>query len=104
VRVRFTPSARAEFFDVLEFIRRESPPAAARFRQRSERGLRRLERYPESGRKLPEFPDLPHREVIVRPYRFFYRVRGQTMWIVAVWQGAQKAEHPTDAPRRPTRR
>jgi len=100
VRVRFTPSARAEFLDALEFIRRENPDAAAHFRQRSERGLRRLERYPNSGRKLPEFPDVPHREVIVRPYRFFYRVRGQTVWIVAVWHGAQRVEPPADAPRR----
>jgi len=98
VRVRFTPSAHAEFLDALEFIGRENPPAAARFRQHSERGLRRLERYPNSGRKLPEFPDLPHRVVIVRPYSFFYRVRGQTVWVVAVWHGAQRVEPPDDAP------
>jgi putative ABC transport system substrate-binding protein len=31
--------------------------------------LKRLERFPNSGRHLPEFPELPHREVIVWPYR-----------------------------------
>ncbi len=104
MRVRFTPSARTEFLDALEYIRRDKPSAAVRFRRRVEQGLRRLERFPESGRSLPEFPDLPHREVIVRPYRFFYRVRGQTVWIVAVWHSAQQAEPPPETPRRPTKR
>jgi ABC-type uncharacterized transport system substrate-binding protein len=36
---------------------------------------------------LPEFPELPHREVIVWPYRFFYRVQGEIIWIVAVEAG-----------------
>jgi plasmid stabilization system protein ParE len=77
VRVRFTPSARAQFLAVISYIHRENPEAAHRFRQRAERVLRRLERFPRSGHHLHEFPDLPHREVIVRPYRFFYR-RGAT--------------------------
>jgi plasmid stabilization system protein ParE len=56
--------------------------------------LRRLERFPASGRVLPEFPDLPYREVIVSPYRFFYRIAGKTVWVVAVWHGAQIPEEP----------
>lgn len=104
MRVRFTPSARTELLDAFEYIRRDRPSAAARFRRRVEQGLRRLEGYRESGRSLPEFPDLPHREVIVRPYRFFYRVRGQTVWIVAEWHSAQQPEPPAETLRRPTRR
>jgi plasmid stabilization system protein ParE len=94
VRVRFTPSAAERFVEILEHMHRENPLAALRLRNRAERLLRRLERYPESGRRLPEFPELPHREVIVRPYRFFYRVHGQTVWIVGVWHAAQQAQEP----------
>ena len=54
----------------------------------------RLERFPESDRVLPEFPELPYREVIVAPYRFFYRVAAKTVWIVSVWHGAQTPEEP----------
>jgi hypothetical protein len=43
---------------------------------------------------VPEFPDLPHREVVLPPHRFFYRVEGQTAWIVAVWHGAQLPDAP----------
>jgi toxin ParE1/3/4 len=74
VTVRFTPTGRAQFLAAIAYIRRENPTAAARFRQRAEQVLRRLEQFPESGRVVPEFPDLPYREVIVSPYRFFYRL------------------------------
>jgi plasmid stabilization system protein ParE len=58
--------------------------------------LRRLERYPKSGRLLPEFPELPFREVIVPPYRFFYRLESKTVWVVAVWHGAQLPGEPQE--------
>ena len=94
MRVRFTPTGRAQFLAALAYIRRENPPAAIRFRQRAEQALRRLEQFPESGRVVPEFPDLPYREVIVAPYRFFYRIEEATVWVVAVWHGAQPPEEP----------
>jgi len=93
-RVRFTPSGRRQFLDTIAYIRRDDIRAARRFRQRAERVLRRLERFPESGRVLPEFSDLPYREVIVAPYRFFYRVSDTTVWIVGVWHGAQIPKVP----------
>jgi toxin ParE1/3/4 len=89
VTLRFTATARRQFITAIRHIAKRDPSAATRFRQRAETRLRRLERFPRSGRRLPEFPRLPHREVIVRPYRFFYRVRGSVVWIVAVWHGAQ---------------
>jgi plasmid stabilization system protein ParE len=94
LRVRFTLSGRRQFLDAIAYILRDNRAAARRFRQRAERVLRRLERFPESGRVLPEFPDLPYREVIVAPYRFFYRVADKTVWVVAVWHGAQIPGEP----------
>ena len=93
--VKFTPSARSQFLRVLATIRRDNPLAAQRFRERAERVLKRLERFPDSGGRLREFPDLPHREVIVAPYRLFYRIEGEIVWVVAVWHGAQIPENPT---------
>lgn len=87
--VQFTPAARLQFLSALAYIRQDNPSAAIRFRNKAELGLRRLEKFPASGRIIPEFPELPYREVIVAPYRFFYRVEGRFVWIVAVWHGAQ---------------
>jgi toxin ParE1/3/4 len=94
VRVHFTPTGRAQFLTALTYIRWENPSAAMHFRQRAEQALRRLEQFPESGRVVPEFPDLPYREVIVSPYRFFYRIKEATVWVVAVWHGAQPPQEP----------
>jgi len=97
VKVRFTPSGRLQFLTAVAYIQRDDRKAALRFRGRAERMLRRLFRYPESGRLIPEFPDLPFREVIVPPYRFFYRQKGKAIWVVAVWHGAQLPTEPTKA-------
>ena len=94
MRVRFTPTGRAQFLAAVTYIRRDNPVAAARFRQRAEEVLRRLASFPKSGRLIPEFSELPYREVIVAPYRFFYRIKDQTVWIVAVWHSAQLPEEP----------
>jgi len=94
VKVRFTPTAREQFLAVITHIRDDNPRAARSFRKKAESALRRLVRFPKSGRTIPEFPGLPHREVIVSPYRFFYRVEGKTAWIVAVWHGSQLPKKP----------
>ena len=59
--------------------------------------LARLGDFPDSGRTVPEFPDLRYREVIVDPYRFFYRVEGGTVWVVAACHSAQIPGMPEDA-------
>jgi toxin ParE1/3/4 len=97
VKVRFTPSARAQFLSAVAYIHRENPTAARTFYRKATKGLSRLRKFPRSGRMLPEFPDLPFREVIVAPYRFFYRVKGTKVWIVAVWHGAQLPQEPPEA-------
>jgi len=94
VKLLFTQSARKQFFEALDYIRRDNRKAAVRFRRRTETVLRRLTRHPHSGPVLPEFPELPYREVIISPYRFFYRVHEGDVWIVAVWHGAQLANAP----------
>jgi len=94
LKVLFTPSGRSRFLAAIAYLYRENPTAAVAFRRKAEKVLSMLRKFPQSGRALPEFPDLPFREVIVTPYRFFYRVKGKTVWIVAVWHGAQLPEEP----------
>lgn len=94
MKVRFTPSARTQFLSALAYIRQDKPSAAISFRDRTEKILRRLEDFPESGRIIPEFPELPYREVIISPYRFFYKIKADVVWIVAVWHGAQLPREP----------
>ncbi len=94
MKLFFAPSARAQFLAALSHIQRDNPAAAVKFRKKVEQVLRRLTRYPQSGRLIPEFPDLPFREVVVPPYRFFYRRHGRNIWVVACWHGAQLPTEP----------
>lgn len=71
-----------------------NPDAALKFRKRVERTFRGLARFPESGRLIPEFPDLPFREVVIRPYRFFYRRQNQIDWAGVCWHVAQLLKIP----------
>ena len=92
--VRFTRTARAQFNKALRFIARDNPSTAKNFRAKAERSLERLIEYPDSGRALPEFPNIPNQEIIVAPYRFFYRVEKNTIMIVGVWHSAQLPAEP----------
>ena len=95
MKVQFTPSARTQFLSALSYIRKDKPSAAISFRNRAEKILRRLDNFPESGRIIPEFPELPYREVVIPPYRFFYKIKVDIVWIVAVWHGAQLPKKPS---------
>lgn len=96
MNVLFSSTAERNFLAALDYIRREKPSAAQSFRDRALRSLQRLEEFPESGRHIPEFPDRPYREVVVAPYRFFYRIKDDVVLIVNVWHDAQIPSEPTD--------
>lgn len=98
-KVLFTPAAREQFLAALAYVAADDPAAARRLRERAAASLSRLADYPESGRPLPEFPELPFREVVVSPYRFFYRIRDDVVWVVAAWHSAQLPGEPEDAGR-----
>jgi toxin ParE1/3/4 len=75
-------------------VHQERPSAARRFLKKVENSLRRLAKFPNSGRVVPEFPELPFREIVVAPYRFFYKQEGSTVWIVGAWHSAQNVRVP----------
>lgn len=92
--VQFTPHARAQFLAAVAYIRADKPSAATAFRASAFGTLSRLIEFPESGRIIPEFPQFGFREALVGSHRFFYRVVGATVWVVAVWHDAQIPEQP----------
>jgi len=94
LKVLFTPTGRQQFLEAVAYIFRDNPSAALTFRKKAEKTLSRLKKFPESGRPIPEFSDLPFREVIVRPYRLFYKVKDPTVCIIAAWHSAQLPENP----------
>ncbi len=99
MRVCFVPQARTQYLASLRYVRTQSPAAAEAIQFRSEAAVCRLRAHFRSGHSIPEFVDLPHLEVPVEPYRFFYRVAEEAAWIVGVWHARQLPESP-DSPLR----
>ena len=62
--------------------------------ERAEAVIAQLRVHPHSGHVIREYPELPHRELAVPPYRFFYRIVDGTVWITAVWHARQVPEEP----------
>ena len=89
--IRYSPPARRQFLDAIRYIKADKPSAAKNFRLKAQKSLSRLEIYPDSGSPIPEFPDSEFRQVVVKPYRFFYRIEEEDVWVVGVWHDAQLA-------------
>jgi toxin ParE1/3/4 len=50
-----------------------------------------LQTFPESGRHLPEFPNLPHRELLLGNYRVIYRytLEQNSVYVITVIHGSR---------------
>ena len=82
--VRWTERARDDLREIFDFIARDSPRAAEAQRQRFFHATKRLAAFPESGRRVPELPTTPYRELLVANYRLLYRIEDPIVWITAV--------------------
>ena len=65
--------AISDLEDIYDYIARDSHQYAKHQVERIYHSTERLRQFPESGRRVHEFPHLPHREVIVDNYRVIYR-------------------------------
>ena len=54
----------------------------------------RLDRFPKSGRVVPELNDLTTREIIVGSYRVMYDIAGDVVRILGVLHGARQFPPP----------
>ncbi len=96
MRVRFTRQADRQYLDALSCIRTKNPAGALTVMRRAEAAIAQLREQPLSGHIIPEYPDMPHRELAVPPYRFFYRIIDDTVWVIAVWHVRQLPELPDE--------
>ena len=88
-QVIWTEPALDDLRAIVEFVARDSAAYAARLGQRLVEAPRRLAKLPRSGTRVPEFDRDDIREVIVRPYRILYAIRGDDCIVVAVIHGSR---------------
>jgi toxin ParE1/3/4 len=76
--------------EIAAYIALDKPAAAAALVQRVMATVERLRAHPASGRRVPELPKTPYREVLVPPCRIIYRRDGGTIFIVYVFRGERQ--------------
>ena len=96
VTVVWTRPALDSLLDIARHIQIDNPSAAKRFASSVKARVARLDKFPESGSIVPEFPSSNMRELIVSDYRVIYRYlkAASTVQILAVHHGARLLESP----------
>ena len=90
----WTARARQDLKEILEYIARDSRAYAQSFALRLRKKVGRLSDFPESGRLIPEDPELGIREVLVENYRVLYRFALGRVVILTVVHGARRMGPP----------
>jgi toxin ParE1/3/4 len=94
LRIAFTRNGLLAIDELLGFIARDNPAAASRLSRRIEKGLERLARFPDSGRKIPEAPHRRERELVLAPsIRIVCRAEGGILWVLHAMR-TEQAFHP----------
>ena len=85
----WSPRAAADLEAIREHIAYDSELYAGLMVSRLVAAPSRLIQFPELGRIVPEYAQPDLRELIVRPYRLVYRLRGEFVEIATVFHAAR---------------
>jgi plasmid stabilization system protein ParE len=88
--IRWASAAADDLRDISAYLAQDSPSAATTFVERVDRAVRRLSGQPRSGRVVPELERQGinrYREVVLSPWRLFYRYEQETLFILALIDG-----------------
>ena len=89
MRVEWSAAASEDLGDLVRYISRDSVFYGRRFGQKVVLATRRLKRFPESGRMIPEADDRALREIIVQGYRVMYRLEPGRVLVLAIIHGSR---------------
>ena len=88
-KIIWAPTALKDIEAIAKYIERDSIDQSALFVTRIIAMVDQLERFPQSGRIIPEINDSYCREIIYGAYRVMYRIVQQEIWNTGVVHGAR---------------
>jgi plasmid stabilization system protein ParE len=90
-KIIFSAPAIDDLKNIVRFIARDNPQAAAEFGAKLIQSVRHLAAFPRLGRVVPEKNDDNIREIVFKSYRVFYRVTDNTatVEIARFWHAAR---------------
>lgn len=83
-KLKWSLESISDLENIYNYIATDSPIYARHQIEHIFQAVERLRRFPESGRHLPEFQHLPHREIIVDSYRVIYRYESGNNEVVVI--------------------
>ncbi len=84
MKVVWSAEAAEQLREITGYVSERNPQAAKRIAAGLLIRSRLLAQPPQTGRRLPEFPDADLRELLERPYRLIYRITESRIEIVAL--------------------
>ncbi len=93
-RVDWTVKALKDLHDIYDFIAKDSKKYAQLQVENIQSAVTNASAFPQMGRKVPEFPNLPYREIIVGNYRALYRFEEEQkrVLVLAIVHGRQSIQ------------
>lgn len=94
-RVVWTEAATHDLIEIVSFAAQKDPADARRLLLRLRSKADSLERSSQRGRVVPELAlagTRTWRELVVKPHRIVYRIRGDVVWVGAVLDGRRDLE------------
>ena len=89
-QIKWTEPALIDLDEIAEYIALDKPLAAKKLVAEVFKSVKRLSKFPESGRVPPEIEDTTYREVVVGPCRIFYRVEVKLVYILYVMRSERE--------------
>jgi len=93
--VKWTAIAGHDLDSIIGFIAEDSIDEAMRILERIRKKAAGLNTLPERGRIVPELKEQGinlYREIILAPWRMIYRIAGQTVYVLAVFDARRNLE------------
>lgn len=89
MKIRWSPRFIKRITEIGDYIAEEYPITALRVSQDIIKSIERLEKFPKSGRVVPEFNNPEIREVIHPPYRILYQEYEDVVEILTILHSRQ---------------
>ncbi|MHB1348324.1 MAG: type II toxin-antitoxin system RelE/ParE family toxin [Desulfobulbaceae bacterium] len=94
-KVSWASAAESDLSKIILYIAEESPANALKILNKIKEKASSLKQFPERGRIVPELQDQGinlYREIIISPWRIVYRISGNEVYVLTVFDSRQNAE------------
>ncbi|MBI5184289.1 MAG: type II toxin-antitoxin system RelE/ParE family toxin [Nitrospinae bacterium] len=95
-KVIWSPSAKIDLKEIIEYISKDSKYYAQIFGAKLFASTKKLKEFPLLGRIVPEYSRQDLREIIFQNYRIIYRVKENFIEIVTVCHGSVDIKRKMD--------